>query len=49
MPPFIVGNWKPRRLRSEIVAIAAFAQVSPRGAHVLICPPSTLIAEAVTR
>jgi len=50
MRPLIVGNWKMHGLRSElaeIVAVAACAQVSPLDADVLICPPATLIAEAV--
>jgi len=51
MRPLIAGNWKMNGLSAslvEIEAVAVSVAAAPPPADVLICPPATLIARAVT-
>jgi triosephosphate isomerase (TIM) len=46
--PMIAGNWKMNGQRAALAELAAIRDgVSAAGAEVVICPPATLIAEAV--
>ncbi len=46
-PKFIVGNWKMHGLASALAEVEAIAAGVPEGADVAICPPFTLIEQAV--
>lgn len=47
--PFVAGNWKMNGLRASLGEIAAVANgIGGANCDVAICPPATLISEAVT-
>ncbi len=43
------GNWKMNGLRAQLAEIDAMQEAASGGAEVLICPPTTLLTEAVAR
>src|SRR5215469_18094346 len=49
MRPLVAGNWKMNGLGASLAEIEAVASaVDASGPEVLICPPATLVARAVT-
>jgi triosephosphate isomerase (TIM) len=51
LTPLVAGNWKMNGLRADLAQVAAIrdavATGNTVGAEILVCPPATLIAEAV--
>jgi triosephosphate isomerase len=49
LPPLLAGNWKMNGLRAALAEIRALGRglADVSGGEVLICPPATLISEAV--
>jgi triosephosphate isomerase len=47
MRQLIAGNWKMNGLSASLAQIAAIRDAKPEHADILICPPATLIAQAV--
>ncbi len=47
MRQLIAGNWKMNGLAASLAQIAAIRDARPEHADILICPPATLIAQAV--
>ncbi len=45
MPPLIAGNWKMNGLRAEAAALAAALRGGAPGCDLLVCPPTTVLAE----
>ena len=45
--PFVAGNWKMNGTRADLGAIREVISGLPEGPEVAICPPATLVAEAV--